>query len=1092
LVNRVGWDGTVKAPASNEVGWKDTLRLNPLEDVIVAVRAKPATVPFGQPRSTRLLDPATKAGAPNPPLAPAALTPGVQYASGLGFTADPLVVTQAGTMNATAIGVGKPLLTATANTSAVPGSPTNNFDNEFSWGSAILGHAENDLTRPVVFNPLVLKPSTPPNLADVSGVGTLTWTDPTPVGQLANPLAVPPLAATLANPQNEQLFKVLQAPITNLATYTLGAWTTTAAPFDTVPANVVSYKEPALLVSPTPPGGVFYAYEVVAYNVAGDSAPSNIWYEAPPLAPTLGNVPLLTPTFITPAISTSDVKLTLQWQDNSVNETNYIITKTGGPGATRDPVTKKVTGGTVTTLTAPANTLPISTNTTYVDPAPLVEGAAYEYDVIARNSFGDSAPVLFDSLVAPISLPLAPTGLSSLLVVAPCPIDGVTKLVVPTQCRPDYVRLTWTDNAFNETRYDVLRDGVVIASLTSPAIVSGTNGTGTMTYDDTTAQEGVPYVYTVVAVNTAGTVQAVAGTPAVATTLPVTLPNTLPTVPSNVVATPSTAKVASDTGQVYADTATITWSDNAYNESGYLITRTITAPASLAGTPAMVFNAGGSLANNPMGTGTGAPGTNTGATLWTNSPVLPPFLDNTGLVDGVTYQYAIAGNNSVGTGPAATVPMTMPGVYIAPPSNLTATASNGGGTTPSSIRLCWNDNSTNETDFLVEENVSNSVTPLAAIAGWKTAAGSPLVRTAQGTTSTTTTTGNQVCFSRANVPATVGNVYSFRVSARNLANFSDSHPYQYAQASLLGPVFAATGFPTLAVPAISNTGQVTLTWTAVPLTAVTPSTGITLRYQVFANGAFVTQTNATTIRVRPGLPAIAAGITYTVKAIAVAIVQPNPTAYGSTLGPVSNAQLIQVVVPATPATPTATALVAAGNNYTTTLKWTSVTGATSYVVQPYMSGVAQNPITVTAIAGTAQSRAVTLAAGNNYTYTVAAVNLQGSSLPSVALPINTPPARSLNLQANLMATNTITVDWTNASTNITGWTIQRRLGTGATAVWTTITPAVTFVAPDAYSFTDTTMTVAGTYYYRVMATSVGGNTPTAITAATASNGVAAP
>jgi hypothetical protein len=182
--------------------------------------------------------------------------------------------------------------------------------------------------------------------------------------------------------------------------------------------------------------------------------------------------------------------------------------------------------------------------------------------------------------------------------------------------------------------------------------------------------------------------------------------------------------------------------------------------------------------------------------------------------------------------------------------------------------------------------------------------------------------------------------------------------------------------------------------------------------------------------------------------------------------------------------------VAAGNNYTTTLKWTSVTGATSYVVQPYMSGVAQNPITVTAIAGTAQSRAVTLAAGNNYTYTVAAVNLQGSSLPSVALPINTPPARSLNLQANLMATNTITVDWTNASVNITGWTIQRRLGTAG--VWTTITPAVTFVAPDAYSFTDTTMTVAGTYYYRVMATSVGGNTPTAITAATASNGVAAP
>ena len=44
LINRVGWDGTVKAPASNEVGWKDTLRLNPLEDVILAIRAKSPSI----------------------------------------------------------------------------------------------------------------------------------------------------------------------------------------------------------------------------------------------------------------------------------------------------------------------------------------------------------------------------------------------------------------------------------------------------------------------------------------------------------------------------------------------------------------------------------------------------------------------------------------------------------------------------------------------------------------------------------------------------------------------------------------------------------------------------------------------------------------------------------------------------------------------------------------------------------------------------------------------------------------------------------------------------------------------------------------
>ncbi len=1068
LVNRVGWDGTVKPPASNEVGWKDTIRLNPLEDAVVAMRAKAPNVAFGQPRSTRLQDPSKALGTGNFPVAPAAPVAGTQYASGLGFLADPNVVTQAGTMNSLTVGVGKPLLATSTNTAALAGSTTGNFDNEFVWGSAILGHSENDLTRPVVFNPIVITPAAPTVLADALGVGTLTWTDPTPAAQLANPLAVPPVAATLGNPQNEIGFKVLQAPITKLATYAVGAFTPVATPFAAVPANVVSYKEPTALVAPNLPQ--YYAYQVVAYNAAGDSAPTNVWYEAPPKAPTVGGVPLLTPVFLPALKNTADVQMTLNWVDNAVNETNYIVTKTGGVGATLDPVTKQVTGGTVTILTTPPNPLPGSQNTTYVDLVPLVEGAPYQYDVIARNSFGDSTPVLSGAMVAPISMPLAPTNLLATPTVASCPTDALTKAIVPTKCKPDDVVLTWTDNAFNETRYDVLRNGAVIGTAAATAL--NTLG-GKLSYTDATAQEGVAYTYTVDAVNTTGIAQAVDAA-GVAVTVPVTLANTVPTVPSNPVMTPSTSLVASGTGQVYADTATLTWSDNAYNESGYQITRSITAPAALTATAPLVINVPGSLANNPMGTKTAA---------WASSPVLS-FADNKGLIDGVTYQYAIAGTNFVGTGPAATVTKAMPGIYIVPPSNFTATANRAG----SSISLCWNDNSNNETDFLLEENVTNQVTAPGQIGTWTVPTGSPMVRSAQGTTSTTATTGNQVCFNRANMLTTVGNVYTYRLSARNLANFSDSHPYQYAQASLLGPVFATTGVSTLAVPTVSTTGRVTLNWTAVPLTQVTPSTGITMSYQLFANGVQLAQTNLLTFNYRPTLAALALGITYTVKPVATAIRQANPTAYGSTVGPVSNSQPLIVVAPAAPATPTATALVAAGNNYTSTLSWATVTGATSYVVQPFAGGVAQNPINVTAVAGATQTRAVTLVAGNNYTYTVAAVNFAGTSAPSAALAMNTPPARSANFQANLAATRNIIVDWTNVSTNITGWTIQRRLGT----VWTTITPTVTFVAPDAYSFNDTSMTAAGTYAYRVMATSAGGNTPTAITTATVTNTVTTP
>ena len=32
LINRVGWDGAIRPPDPNELGWKETVRMNPLED----------------------------------------------------------------------------------------------------------------------------------------------------------------------------------------------------------------------------------------------------------------------------------------------------------------------------------------------------------------------------------------------------------------------------------------------------------------------------------------------------------------------------------------------------------------------------------------------------------------------------------------------------------------------------------------------------------------------------------------------------------------------------------------------------------------------------------------------------------------------------------------------------------------------------------------------------------------------------------------------------------------------------------------------------------------------------------------------------
>ncbi len=163
VINRVGWDGTIKPPEANELGWKETLRMNPLEDVYVAVKAVHPVTPFGVPKSARLLDPSQVVG------------------SRLGFTQIDPTTGQAPTT---------PDLSRERchyQLSAVGGTYSNqltNFDNEYVWHCHILGHEENDFMRPFVFHPNVVVPDMPTVLG-VNGT-TLTWTDPTPLctGQL--------------------------------------------------------------------------------------------------------------------------------------------------------------------------------------------------------------------------------------------------------------------------------------------------------------------------------------------------------------------------------------------------------------------------------------------------------------------------------------------------------------------------------------------------------------------------------------------------------------------------------------------------------------------------------------------------------------------------------------------------------------------------------------------------------------------------------------------------------------------------------------------------------------------------------------------
>lgn len=138
VINRVGWDGFIRLPDPNELGWKDTVRISPLEDTIVAMRPVSPDLPFGVPESIRPLNPMEPIGSSN------------------GFTnLDPLT--------------GQPVNPPTTNEMF-------NFDWEYVIFCHILSHEENDMMRPVIFNFLELLPEAPASL--LASSGTTRWTSP--------------------------------------------------------------------------------------------------------------------------------------------------------------------------------------------------------------------------------------------------------------------------------------------------------------------------------------------------------------------------------------------------------------------------------------------------------------------------------------------------------------------------------------------------------------------------------------------------------------------------------------------------------------------------------------------------------------------------------------------------------------------------------------------------------------------------------------------------------------------------------------------------------------------------------------------------
>ena len=262
LVNRVGWDGQVKPPDPNELGWKDTLRMNPLEDTIIALRPIAPRTPFGLADSIRLLD-VTK-----PP------------GSTMGFmNIDPN---------------GNPVTVV---------NQVVNFADEYVWHCHLLGHEENDMMRSIAFKVVKTAPDAPTlTSTGVPGAAVLTWTDAT----LPSP-AFGQAGSTWGNPKNEIGFEVQRA--------TIGAngLANAYVAIGTALANVTTYTDSAAAANGT------YSYRVVAYNAAGRTASNTVTVGSTPVG-----TPPLAPSQLR-TLNITRASITLNWRDNANNEQGFAI-----------------------------------------------------------------------------------------------------------------------------------------------------------------------------------------------------------------------------------------------------------------------------------------------------------------------------------------------------------------------------------------------------------------------------------------------------------------------------------------------------------------------------------------------------------------------------------------------------------------------------------------------------------------------------------------------------------------------------------------------------------------------------------------------
>jgi hypothetical protein len=212
------------------------------------------------------------------------------------------------------------------------------------------------------------------------------------------------------------------------------------------------------------------------------------------------------------------------------------------------------------------------------------------------------------------------------------------------------ISLKWTDNSTNESSFKVYRS----LSATEGFSEVGSTAANVTSFTDNNLQTGITYYYRLRAYNNAG-YSDYSSTLAVAT-----LSLQIPAAPSGLVAT-----------SVNYNNTTLKWNDNSNNETGFQIERSGPNDYSIK----MTFK--------------------------TEAGIIQ-FTDNE-LVMNSNYQYQIRAFNSDGNSDySSPIQITTP-YLVAPSSPSSLTSSEF---TDTSITVKWNDNSTNETGFVITRSLA--------------------------------------------------------------------------------------------------------------------------------------------------------------------------------------------------------------------------------------------------------------------------------------------------------------------------------------------------------------------------------------------------